>query len=240
MSMYCPIISHVYGKLPVQIKKYLVIFWLFIPWNDQKGRKKIADANRHLQEYTPNLPVPSPGQPHWNAQALLQGYLHGALGTGGQWCPKSAKESRRKVRNRKYLIWKSFPSSAGLKVFVEENGRNSHPFGHGYPFIFLLNHFWAVGIAPPNSSGTFLRCRHRVHHSPMRCARIFHRVDLTPRDALVGITGRLHNFFTTWKETNRGIHLDPNFILDSPTLSLHMVEVDADPKPVGFISSLLR
>jgi hypothetical protein len=25
-SMYCPIISHVYGKLPVQIKKYLVIF----------------------------------------------------------------------------------------------------------------------------------------------------------------------------------------------------------------------
>lgn len=152
MSMYCPVISHVYGKLPVQIKKYIKIRGSDCSYCEMTERvgKKIADANRHLQEYTPNLPVPSPGQPHWNAQALLQGYLHGALGTGGQWCPKSAKESRRKVRNRKYLIWKSFPSSAGWKVFVEENGGNSHPFGHGYPFI-LLNHFWAVGIAPPNS-----------------------------------------------------------------------------------------
>ena len=159
----------------------------------------------------------------------------GPEGNDAQNQPKKAGESSES----EIPHLKEFPFQC-WKVFVEENGRNSHPSGMGYPFIFLLNHFWAVGIAPPNSSGTFLRCRHRVHHSPMRCARIFHRVDLTPRDALVGITGRLHNFFTTWKETNRGIHLDPNFILDSPTLSLHMVEVDADPKPVGFISSLLR
>ena len=93
MSMYCPVISHVYGKLPVQIKKYLVK--ILIVHSVKWPRKKIADANRHLQEYTPNLPVPSPGQPHWNPRRFCRATFtapSGPEGNDAQNQPKKAGE----------------------------------------------------------------------------------------------------------------------------------------------------